>query len=95
MGLVGISEGAIPFAASDPLAIIPANMIGSAVACILGFLFGITNTVAHGGPIILLLGVVNKPFMGLLAMVIGAIVTALLTLTIKKFRLNKRTNEVK
>ncbi|WP_460292507.1 PTS fructose transporter subunit IIABC [Clostridium tertium] len=95
MGLVGISEGAIPFAASDPLAIIPANMIGSAVACILGFLFGITNTVAHGGPIVLLLGVVNKPFMGLLAMVIGAIVTALLTLTIKKFRLNKRTNEAK
>ncbi|WP_195265083.1 fructose-specific PTS transporter subunit EIIC [Clostridium sp. 1001275B_160808_H3] len=95
MGLVGISEGAIPFAASDPLAIIPANMIGSAVACILGFLFGITNTVAHGGPIVLLLGVVNKPFMGLLAMVIGTIVTALLTLTIKKFRLNKKTTKAK
>lgn len=91
MGLVGISEGAIPFAASDPLAIIPANMIGSAVACILGFLFGITDSVAHGGPIVLLLGVVNKPILGLLAMVTGTIVTALLTLTLKRIRLNKKT----
>lgn len=90
MGLVGISEGAIPFAASDPLAVIPANMIGSAVACVLGFLFGITNTVAHGGPIVLILGVVNKPFMALLAMVIGTIVTAFLTLFIKRLMLSRR-----
>lgn len=48
MGMVGISEGAIPFAARDPFAVIPANMIGSAVACVLGFTFGLTCNVAHG-----------------------------------------------
>lgn len=90
MGLVGISEGAIPFAASDPLAVIPANMIGSAVACVLGFLFGITNTVAHGGPIVLILGVVNKPVMAFMAMLVGSVVTAFLTLFIKRLMLNKR-----
>lgn len=90
MGVVGISEGAIPFAASDPLAIIPANMIGSAVACILGFLFGITDSVAHGGPIVVLLGAINKPLLALLAMAIGSIVTAFVALALKKFLVKKR-----
>lgn len=90
MGLVGISEGAIPFAASDPLVIIPANMIGSAVACILGFMFGITNNVAHGGPIVALLGAINKPIMALLAMIVGSIVTAAITIIAKKALKQKR-----
>jgi len=90
MGLVGISEGAIPFAASDPLVVIPANMIGSAVACILGFMFGITNNVAHGGPIVALLGAINKPIMALLAMIIGSIVTAAITIIAKKALKQKR-----
>lgn len=85
MGLVGISEGAIPFAASDPFAVIPANMIGSAVACVLGFLFGVTDNVAHGGPIVALLGAMNKPLLALLAMLIGSTVTALVTISLKKF----------
>ncbi|MCR1899106.1 fructose-specific PTS transporter subunit EIIC [Irregularibacter muris] len=84
MGLVGISEGAIPFAASDPLAVIPANMIGSAVACILGFLWGITDSVAHGGPIVALLGAMNKPIMALFAMLIGSCVTAAIVIFFKK-----------
>lgn len=84
MGLVGISEGAIPFAASDPLAVIPANMIGSAVACILGFLFGVTDAVAHGGPIVALLGAMNKPFLGIIAMIAGTVVTAVITLVLKR-----------
>lgn len=89
MGLVGISEGAIPFAAADPSSVIPANMIGSAVACIMAFLFGITNTVAHGGPIVLILGVVNKPLLGLLCMITGSVVTAMITIALKKAKLNK------
>ncbi|ONI42979.1 hypothetical protein AN396_00005 [Candidatus Epulonipiscium fishelsonii] len=89
MGLVGISEGAIPFAAADPLVVIPANMIGSAVACTLGFMFEITNTVAHGGPIVLLLGVVNHPFIGLGCMLAGTIVTALITILLKKLKSHK------
>lgn len=89
MGMVGISEGAIPFAASDPLAVIPANMIGSAVACVLGFAFGLTCNVAHGGPIVVLLGAFNKPMLALLAMAIGAITTAFVAITLKKMRLNR------
>ncbi len=89
MGLVGISEGAIPFAASDPLAVIPANMIGSAVACVLGFVFGITDSVAHGGPIVALLGAINKPLFALLAMLIGSVVTAFIVLILKKMMQKK------
>ncbi|MDD9147986.1 fructose-specific PTS transporter subunit EIIC [Sporolactobacillus sp. CQH2019] len=84
MGLVGISEGAIPFAASDPLIVIPSNMIGSVVACVLGFLFGITDAVAHGGPIVVLLGAVNKPLLALFAMLMGTIVTAGTYLILKR-----------
>jgi PTS system fructose-specific IIC component len=91
MGLVGISEGAIPFAASDPLAVIPANMIGSAVACVLGFLFGITDNVAHGGPIVALLGALNKPLLALLAMLIGTFVTAFIAITIKRVYTRKNS----
>ncbi|MFV0242026.1 MAG: PTS fructose transporter subunit IIC [Lacrimispora sphenoides] len=90
MGLVGISEGAIPFAAGDPLAVIPANMIGSVVACTMGFLFGITDSVAHGGPIVLILGAVNKPFMGLICMAAGTVVTAIVCMTLKRLRLKQR-----
>lgn len=89
MGLVGISEGAIPFAAADPFAVIPANMIGSAVACILGFLFGITDNVAHGGPIVVLLGAVNKPLLAFVAMGIGTLVTAAIVIVLKMRKLKK------
>jgi PTS system fructose-specific IIC component len=65
-------------------------MIGSAVACILGFMFGITNNVAHGGPIVALLGAINKPIMALLAMIIGSIVTAAITIIAKKALKQKR-----
>jgi len=92
MGLVGISEGAIPFAARDPLAVIPANVLGSMVAAVMAFLFGITNSVAHGGPIVALLGAVNKPLLALLCMVTGAVVTGIAAVTLKKFRI-KKTHE--
>lgn len=95
MGLVGISEGAIPFAAADPLAVIPANMIGSAVACTLGFLFGIRDTVAHGGPIVVLLGAINKPFLAIIAMLSGIVVTALVALFLKKTITKRNRNKTK
>ncbi len=76
MSLVGISEGAIPFAVSHPLMVLPATMLGSAVASTLGFLWGIENSVAHGGPVVALLGAMNKPLLALFAMFIGAIITA-------------------
>ena len=93
MGLVGISEGAIPFAARDPLAVIPANILGSMTAAVMAFLFGITNSVAHGGPIVALLGAVNKPLLALLCMICGAIVTGVTAVALKKLRV-KKTDEV-
>lgn len=86
MGLVGISEGAIPFAAQDPLSVIPANVLGSILAAVMAFSFGITNSVAHGGPIVALLGAMNKPLLALLCMAAGAVVTALVCLSLKKMR---------
>ncbi|MGL5250004.1 MAG: PTS fructose transporter subunit IIC, partial [Enterovibrio sp.] len=89
MGLVGISEGAIPFAAQDPMAVIPANIVGSMLAAVMAFLFGVTNSVAHGGPVVALLGVMNKPLLALLAMAAGSVLTALVCLAIKKARLKR------
>ncbi|WP_019614733.1 PTS fructose transporter subunit IIABC [Psychromonas ossibalaenae] len=94
MGLVGISEGAIPFAAQDPLSVIPANILGSMLAAVMAFSFGITNSVAHGGPIVALLGVMNKPVLALLCMAAGALATAVIVITLKKYRQAKATPEM-
>ncbi|UJZ94550.1 fructose-specific PTS transporter subunit EIIC [Photobacterium damselae subsp. damselae] len=94
MGLVGISEGAIPFAAQDPLSVIPANVIGSMVAAVMAFSFGITNSVAHGGPVVALLGAMNKPVLALICMVTGAVVTALVAVSLKKYRKAKAEREL-
>lgn len=89
MGLVGISEGAIPFAAQDPLSVIPANVIGSMIAAVMAFTFGITNSVAHGGPVVALIGAINKPLLALLCMAAGATATAFIAISLKKMRKNK------
>ncbi len=68
-------------------------MIGSAVACVLGFTFGLTCNVAHGGPIVVLLGAFNKPVLALLAMAIGIVTTAAVAITLKKIRYNKAQKE--
>ncbi len=86
MGLVGISEGAIPFAAQDPMSVIPANVLGSMVAAVMAFSFGITNSVAHGGPVVALLGAMNMPLMALVCMAAGSVVTALTCISLKKMR---------
>ncbi|HAS61774.1 MAG TPA: PTS fructose transporter subunit IIC, partial [Vibrio sp.] len=90
MGLVGISEGAIPFAAQDPMSVIPANVLGSMVAAGMAFSFGITNSVAHGGPVVALLGAMNFPLLALLSMAVGASVTAVTCVTLKKIRKAKQ-----
>ncbi|HHC6461403.1 TPA: fructose-specific PTS transporter subunit EIIC [Vibrio parahaemolyticus] len=86
MGLVGISEGAIPFAAQDPMSVIPANVLGSMVAAVMAFSFGITNSVAHGGPVVALLGAMNHPVLALICMAAGATVTAVTCVALKKVR---------
>lgn len=87
MGLMGISEGAIPFAARDPLSVIPANIVGSMLAAVMAFLFGITNQVAHGGPVVALLGAMNKPVLAFLAMGCGALLTTVVVISIKYIKL--------
>ncbi|MGW3424683.1 fructose-specific PTS transporter subunit EIIC [Streptomyces phaeochromogenes] len=82
MGLFGISEGAIPFAAARPAQVIPANMLGGAVAGALAGLAGVEDAVPHGGPIVAVLGAVSGVPMFFVAVVIGTVVTAVTTVAL-------------
>lgn len=82
MGLAFITEGAIPFAASDPLHILPSCMIGSAVAGALSMAFNCTLMAPHGG--IFVVPVVGNALMYLLALIVGTIVGAILLGVFKK-----------
>ena len=82
MGLAFITEGAIPFAASDPLHVIPACMIGSGAAGALSMLFNCTLMAPHGG--IFVFPVVGNAVMYLVALVAGPIVSAGLLGVFKK-----------
>ncbi|WTO80689.1 fructose-specific PTS transporter subunit EIIC [Streptomyces sp. NBC_00210] len=79
MGMFGISEGAIPFAAARPAQVIPANMLGGAVAGACAGLAGVQDAVPHGGPIVAVLGAVGGVPTFFLAVVIGTVVTAITT----------------
>ncbi|MEV7547396.1 fructose-specific PTS transporter subunit EIIC [Streptomyces sp. NPDC089915] len=79
MGFFGISEGAIPFAAARPAQVIPANMLGGAVAGAVAGLAGVGNSVPHGGPVVSLFGAISGVAMFFVAIAIGTVVTALTT----------------
>jgi fructose PTS system EIIBC or EIIC component len=81
MGLVGITEGAIPFAAADPLRVIPCIMVGSAAASAVAMLGGVGDHAPHGGPIVL--PVVDHKFTYVLAILIGTLITAISILLLK------------
>ncbi|MEU7594322.1 fructose-specific PTS transporter subunit EIIC [Streptomyces sp. NPDC039022] len=82
MGLFGISEGAIPFAAARPTQVIPANMLGGAVAGAVAGMAGVTDAVPHGGPIVAILGAVGGVPMFFVAVAAGSVVTALTTVAL-------------
>lgn len=82
LGLCFISEGAIPFAAADPLRVIPSCIVGSAVAGGLSMLFGCTLMAPHGG--IFVFPVVGNWPMYLLALVIGSVVGCIMLAFLKK-----------
>ncbi|WP_308404530.1 fructose-specific PTS transporter subunit EIIC [Streptomyces sp. XM83C] len=86
MGCFGISEGAIPFAAARPAQVIPANMLGGAVAGAVAGLAGVEDAVPHGGPIVAVLGAVSGVPMFFVAVVIGSVVTALTTVALVEVR---------
>lgn len=82
MGLAFITEGAIPFAAADPLHVIPACIAGSAVAGAISMGFGCTLMAPHGG--IFVFPVVGHPIMYLIALVVGTVISAVLLGILKK-----------
>ncbi|MFC8436337.1 fructose-specific PTS transporter subunit EIIC [Streptomyces sp. NPDC057253] len=82
MGCFGISEGAIPFAAARPAQVIPANMLGGAVAGAIAGVAGVEDAVPHGGPIVAVLGAVSGVPMFFVAVVIGSVATALTTVAL-------------
>lgn len=82
MGLAFITEGAIPFAASDPLRVLPSCIIGSAVAGGISMAFKCTLMAPHGG--IFVFPVVGHAWMYLVALVIGTVISALLLGILKK-----------
>lgn len=87
MGLCFITEGAIPYAASDPLRVIPSCMVGSAVAGAVTSLFGSSCPAPHGG--IFVFAVVDNPLGYLVALVAGSAAGALMLSLLKKNRAKK------
>jgi len=81
MGMMGITEGAIPFAAAEPIRVIPCIMAGSMVAAVLAMLGGVGDHAPHGGPIVL--PVVDHRWAYVGAIIVGAFVTALLVNFVK------------
>lgn len=82
MGCSFITESAIPFAASDPLHVIPATMVGAGVAGFLSALFGCTLMAPHGG--IFVFATVGNPLLYIASWIIGSIITAVLLGVLKK-----------
>ena len=82
MGLCFISEGAIPYAAADPLRVIPSCIVGSAVSGALSMLFKCTLMAPHGG--VFVFPTVGKPLLYVVALLVGSAVGALILTALKK-----------
>ena len=82
MGCSFITEGAIPFAAADPIHVIPCTLVGAGVAGFLSALFGCTLMAPHGG--IFVFATVGNPLMYIVSWLIGSVITALMLGFIKK-----------
>ncbi|MGO4678578.1 PTS fructose transporter subunit IIABC [Microbacterium sp. 2MCAF23] len=92
LGLSFISEGAIPFAAADPIRVIASSVIGSAVTGGLCMVFGVTLRAPHGG--IWVLPLIGAPLLFLLALVIGVVVMALIITVLKTVAQSKRVEQI-
>jgi PTS system fructose-specific IIC component len=82
MGMIGITEGAIPFAAADPVRVIPTIMAGSAVGSVIAMLGGVGDHAPHGGPIVL--PVVDHRLAYVAAIVVGSLFVAVLINGLKR-----------
>lgn len=92
MGLIGITEGAIPFAAGDPVRVIPSIMVGSAVGSLIAMVFGAGNPAPWGGWIVL--PVAQGKFVYIIATLVGVMVTALMVNALKKTVVENNKREV-
>ncbi|RHW48224.1 PTS fructose transporter subunit IIA [Bombilactobacillus bombi] len=92
LGACFITEGAIPFAAADPLRVIPANIIGGAIGGSLSMLFNITLQAPHGGIFVIPVAC-NKPIIYIGCIIIGAIITALIMGLSKKVLTKNEINK--
>ncbi|AHH10577.1 PTS sugar transporter subunit IIA [Borrelia coriaceae] len=84
MSFIGISEGAIPFAASDPARVLPSIVLGGAVASIIAAFFGVTDHAPHGGPIVL--PVVDNKLGFVIAIAVGVAVATSLVIFLKSLK---------
>ncbi|MER6351298.1 fructose-specific PTS transporter subunit EIIC [Streptomyces sp. NPDC001634] len=84
LGASFISEGAIPFAAADPLRVIPSSMVGGAITGALSMAFGATLRAPHGG--IFVVPLIGNPFLYLIALVVGVCVSTALVVVLKGMR---------
>jgi fructose PTS system EIIBC or EIIC component len=91
MGLIGITEGAIPFAASDPVRVIPSVVLGSAVAAVIATIGSVGDHAPHGGPVVL--PVVDHRGLYVVAILVGTLVTAI-TATLLKLKSNVNIKNV-
>lgn len=90
MGFFGITEGAIPFAAAHPFAVIPANVIGSAVGAAMAGVLGVTCQVMWGGFIVGVLGGVNNLLLYSLCILVGSFVTAGIAIALMGMSRNRK-----
>lgn len=88
LGSTHITEGAIPFAAKDPLRNLPTLMLGSSIGAVLTYLWGVKVPAPHGG--FLVLPVVTNAGLWVLAIAIGAIISGLLLGYIQKMKVDKK-----
>ena len=92
LGASFISEGAIPFAAADPLRVIPASMLGGAVTGALTMGLGITSQAPHGG--IFVFFAINNPIMFIIAIIAGTVVSAFAVLALKRWAVREPVDTV-
>jgi PTS system fructose-specific IIC component len=92
LGAAFISEGAIPFAAADPLRVIPASLLGSAVTGAIVMGTGVTSQAPHGG--IFVFFAIGNVLMFVLAILVGTIISALAVIALKRYATSKKSTAV-
>jgi PTS system fructose-specific IIC component len=92
LGASFISEGAIPFAAADPLRVIPASMVGGALTGALTMAFGVTSQAPHGG--IFVFFAIGNVLMFIVSILAGTVVSAFIVVTLKRWAARKAVDTV-